>query len=134
MSTINRTMKFNHISFPSTDVDATAGFFERYLGCTSSAFGGSRIVKRHDFDIVIEGVDDTGVTWPRGFHIGFEVPTVSAVADLYAQLQAGGAHCVTGVLRHARGSRFFAEIPGGVQVEINTREDAATAFRASFGR
>ena len=134
MSTIAQTMKLNHLSFPSTDVDATAGFFVRYLGCTSSAFGGSRIVKRHDFDIVIDGVDAASVAWPHNFHIGFEVPTARDVADLYAQLQAGGAHCVTGVLQHARGSRFFAEIPGGVHVEINTRADAAEAFRASFGR
>ena len=134
MSHVKQTMKFNHISFPSTDVDATAGFFERYLGCTSSSFGGSRIVKRFDFDIVIEGGQQKPVVWPHNFHIGFEVPTALDVVDLYEQLKAGGAHCVTGVLQHARGSRFFCEIPGGVQVEINTREDAAEAFRASFGR
>ena len=134
MPTVNQTMQFNHISFPSTDVDATAGFFVQYLGCTVAAFGGIRIVKRHDFDIVIDDAGANAVAWPRNFHIGFEVPTVRDVADLYAQMQAGGADCVTGVLQHARGSRFFCAIPGGVQVEINTREDAAPAFRASFGR
>ena len=134
MPTVNQTMPFNHISFPSTDVDATAGFFAQYLGCTVAAFGGARIVKRHDFDIVIDDAGAGAVAWPPNFHIGFEVPTVRDVADLYAQMQAGGADCVTGVLQHARGSRFFCAIPGGVQVEINTREDAAAAFRASFGR
>ena len=134
MTSIDQTMKFNHISFPSTDVEATAGFFARYLGCTVSAFGGSRIVKRHDFDIVIEGVDQGTVAWPHNFHIGFEVPTVQDVAALHARMQAGGAQCATGVVQHVRGSRFFCTIPGGVQVEINTREDAADAFRASFGR
>jgi catechol 2,3-dioxygenase-like lactoylglutathione lyase family enzyme len=133
MSSINQTMKFNHISFPSTDVDATAGFFARYLGCTVSAFATLRIVKRHDFDIVIESAA-AGVTWPHNFHIGFEVPTVQDVVDLQAQLQAGGAAGLTGVLGHARGTRFFCEVPGGVQVEINTRQNAAEAFRASFGR
>lgn len=134
MSTVNQTMKFNHISFPSTDVDATAAFFAAYLGCTVSAFGGSRIVKRHDFDIVIDGNTSGTIVWPKNFHIGFEVPTAQDVADLYVRFQAGAASCVTGVIRHARGSRFFCEIPGGVQVEINTREDAAAAFRTSFGR
>lgn len=139
MSNVNQTMKFNHISFPSTDVDATAAFFAQYLGCTVSAFGPSRIVKRHDFDIVIDGSaahsePHSAVVWPRDFHIGFEVPTARDVIDLYAQVQAGGGECATAVLQHVRGSRFFCVIPGGVQVEINTREDAAAAFRASFGR
>jgi catechol 2,3-dioxygenase-like lactoylglutathione lyase family enzyme len=126
-------MKFNHISFPSRDVDATAAFFERYLGCSASRFGSSRILKRHDFDIVIEDASDRPVDWPGNFHIGFEVPTARDVDALYAQFEEGGAQLATAILRHARGSRFFAAIPGGVHVEINTREDAAEAFRASFG-
>lgn len=133
MSTVTQTMKFNHISFPCTDVDAAAAFFQQYLGCTVSAFGDSRIVKRHDFDIVLEGVGDRPVAWPHNFHIGFEVPTAQDVIDVHAQVQAGGADCGA-VLQHTRGSRFFGVIPGGVQVEINTREDAAEQFRASFGR
>lgn len=134
MSNVNHTMKFNHISFPCTDVDAAAAFFEQYLGCTVAAFGDSRIIKRHDFDIVLEGVGGHAVAWPHNFHIGFEVPTAQDVIDVYTQVQAGGADCATGVLQHARGSRFFCVIPGGVHVEINTREDAAPQFRASFGR
>ncbi|AMP00918.1 glyoxalase/Bleomycin resistance /Dioxygenase superfamily protein [Collimonas arenae] len=134
MFSVNQTMKFNHISFPSSDVDATAKFFEQHLGCTISSFGGSRIVKRHDFDIVVDGSGMRAVEWPENFHIGFEVPTAQDVVDLYEQFRAAGAELATGVLRHARGSRFFCVIPGGVQVEINTREDAAEQYRASFGR
>lgn len=126
-------MKFNHISFPSRDVDATAAFFEQYLGCSSTAFGTSKVLKRHDFDIVIEDAAGRPVAWPENFHIGFEVPTAQDVERLYRAFEEGGAHLVTGLLKHVRGSRFFAAIPGGVQVEINTREDAAAPYRASFG-
>jgi catechol 2,3-dioxygenase-like lactoylglutathione lyase family enzyme len=126
-------MKFNHISFPSRDVAATAAFFEQYLDCTSASFGISKILKRHDFDIVIEDASDRPVDWPGNFHIGFEVPTAADVDSLYQQFREDGAALATGIIRHARGSRFFAAIPGGVQVEINTREDAAEAYRASFG-
>jgi catechol 2,3-dioxygenase-like lactoylglutathione lyase family enzyme len=126
-------MKFNHISFPSRDVAATAAFFEQYLDCTSASFGTSKILKRHDFDIVIEDASDRPVDWPGNFHIGFEVPTAADVDSLYQQFREGGAALATGILRHERGSRFFAAIPGGVHVEINTREDAAEAYRASFG-
>lgn len=135
MFSLNQTMKFNHISFPSNDADATAAFFAQYLGCTVSIFGPSRIVKRHDFDIVIDGsAACNAITWPKDFHIGFEVPSANDVIALFAQVQAGGGECATGVLQHVRGSRFFCVIPGGVQVEINTREDAAGEYRASFGR
>jgi catechol 2,3-dioxygenase-like lactoylglutathione lyase family enzyme len=130
---INETMKFNHISFPSTDVDATAAFFVRYLGCTVSALGSIRILKRHDFDIVIEPAD-TEVAWPGNFHVGFEVPSARDVVELQAQFGSDGTHRPTQVIRHPRGSRFFCELPGGVHVEINTRADAADEFRASFGR
>lgn len=134
MFSVTQTMKFNHISFPSRDVAATAAFFERYLGCTVSDFSTSKIVKRHDFDIVIEDAGERAVAWPENFHIGFEVPTVADVDALYRDFEAGGARLDSGVIRHARGSRFFCSIPGGVLVEINTRADAAAAFRASFGR
>jgi catechol 2,3-dioxygenase-like lactoylglutathione lyase family enzyme len=127
-------MKFNHISFPSRDVAATAAFFEQYLDCSSTDFGSSKILKRHDFDIVIEDAAGRPVDWPQNFHIGFEVPTAQDVDRLYARFRDGAASLASGVLRHERGSRFFCTIPGGVLVEINTREDAAEPYRASFGR
>ena len=132
MSSINHTMKFNHVSFPSRDVAATAAFFERHLGCTGSSFGTSKILKRHDFDIVIEDASERAVDWPENFHIGFEVATAGDVEDLYRQFEAASADLNTGILRHARGSRFFCSVPGGVMVEINTREDAAEPYKAGF--
>jgi catechol 2,3-dioxygenase-like lactoylglutathione lyase family enzyme len=134
MSSVTRTMKFNHISFPSRDVAATAAFFEQYLGCSATDFGSSKVLKRHDFDIVIEDAAGRPVYWPGNFHIGFELPTAFEVDALYREFKEGGAELATGVLRHERGSRFFCAIPGGVLVEINTRADAAEPYRASFRR
>ena len=133
MSSANHTMRFNHISFPSRDVDATAAFFARHLGCTVSPMGSSRIVKRHDFDIVIEDAAGRRVDWPENFHIGFELPSVQEVARLFQEFTDAGVRMTTGLIKPARGSRFFCEIPGGVLVEINTRADAANEYRASFG-
>jgi catechol 2,3-dioxygenase-like lactoylglutathione lyase family enzyme len=126
-------MKFNHISFPSHDVSATASFFVRHLGCIESDFGTTKILKRHDFDIVVEDARDRAIQWPGNFHIGFELPTAAAVIALYEDLKAAGVTFETEVIRHVRGSRFFCWIPGGVMVEINTREDAAESYRAGFG-
>jgi catechol 2,3-dioxygenase-like lactoylglutathione lyase family enzyme len=133
MSSANHTMRFNHISFPSLDVAATAAFFAQHLGCTTSSIGTSSIVKRHDFDIVIEDATGRRVDWPENFHIGFELPAVQDVARLFEEFTAAGVRMTTGLIKPARGSRFFCEIPGGVLVEINTREDAAQPYRASFG-
>lgn len=133
MPTVNHTMKLNHLSFPSRDVAATSAFFARHLGCTVTPFDTSAVVKRHDFDIVIEDAAGRPVDWPENFHIGFELPTAADVARLHDEFTAAGVRMTTGVIKPVRGSRFFCEIPGGVLVEINTREDAAAPYRASFG-
>jgi len=133
MPSVNHTMRFNHISFPSRDVEASAAFFERHLGCSVSPMSTSRVVKRHDFDIVIEDAAGRTVDWPENFHIGFELPTAADVARLFDEFTGAGVRMTTGLIKAARGSRFFCEIPGGVLVEINTREDAAEPYRASFG-
>lgn len=41
MTDITTTMKLNHLSFPSSDVSATATFFEAHLGCIVAARGAS---------------------------------------------------------------------------------------------
>jgi len=132
MTDLIPTMKLNHLSFPSADVAATAGFFEKHLGCTGTAFGKSRLLKRPGFDIVIEDASDQAVAWPQNFHLGFELPTVADVQDLHDRFRADGVEMETGVISHVRGSRFFCRAPGGVLFEINTRSDAAEAYRGSF--
>ncbi|WAC74220.1 VOC family protein [Roseateles sp. SL47] len=134
MQTLSHTLKFNHVSFPSRDVAATAGFFERHLEWQSTPMGRSRVLKGHGFDVVIEDATDRPVQWPGNFHIGFELPSLSALESLYHRFKAAGVELVTGLISHERGSRFFCRAPGGVMVEINTREDAAAPFRAGFGR
>lgn len=132
MTDFTTTMKLNHLSFPSTDVAATAGLFERHLGCTATAFGTSRLLKRPDFDIVIEDACDRDVDWPRNFHLGFELPSLEDVRSLHDRFKAQGVEMETEVVSHVRGSRFFCRAPGGVMFEINTRADAAEPYRGTF--
>lgn len=132
MTAITTNMKLNHMSFPSSDVDATATFFEQHLGCTVAARGAIWILKRPGFDIVIDDAGDHPVEWPHNFHIGFELASPDEVRALYEQMSAAGVVTKTEVLKHVRGSRFFCEAPGGVLVEINTRADADEMFRGSF--
>jgi catechol 2,3-dioxygenase-like lactoylglutathione lyase family enzyme len=132
ISTINSTMKLNHLSFPSSDVGATAAFFETHLGCTIAERGTSWILKRPGFDIVIDDAARRPVEWPHNFHIGFEVASLDDVRALYEKMHAADVVMKTSVFKHERGSRFFCEIPGGVMVEINTRADADEQYRGTF--
>jgi catechol 2,3-dioxygenase-like lactoylglutathione lyase family enzyme len=132
MTDISTTMKLNHVSFPSSDVSATATFFEAHLGCTVAARGTSWVLKRPGFDIVIDDAADHAVEWPRNFHIGFELPSLDAVRALHDQMVAAYVVMKTDVFKHERGSRFFCEVPGGVLVEINTRSDADETYRGTF--
>jgi len=133
MTDMTTTMKLNHLSFPSTDAFATASFFEKHLGCTISKRGTTGcILKRPGFDIVIEDAAGHEVAWPHNFHVGFELPSVEAVQELYERFKADGVDVPTAFFKHFRGSRFFCRAPGGVLFEINTRADAEEAYRGTF--
>lgn len=120
-------MTLNHLSFPSTDLEATTRFFEQQLGCTVRRMGGFNFLKHQGFDIVIEDGRQhalQAVDWPHNFHIGFELPSRAAVVALFDRFTAQGVH-FTQTLHHAmRGTRFFCQAPGGLVIEVNTREDA----------
>lgn len=133
MTDISQTMKLNHLSFPSTDTAATAGFFERHLGFTvSGTWDGSYILKRAGFDVVIENVSGERPTWPTNFHAGFELQSLNAVQALYERFKLDGVQMETAIFNNGRGSRFFCRAPGGVMFEMNTRSDAAPEYRGTF--
>jgi catechol 2,3-dioxygenase-like lactoylglutathione lyase family enzyme len=133
MNDITRTMKLNHLSFPSADTAATARFFEHYLGFTiSGTWDQCFILKRPGFDVVIDHVSDAAPSWPKAFHAGFELPTLDAVQALYERFKADGIEMETEVFNNGRGSRFFCRAPGGVMFELNTRSDAAPEYRGTF--
>lgn len=127
-------MKFNHLSFPSTDVAATVAFFVEQLGCSAESFGSSAVLKRAGFDIVIEDATDRmdQVRWPDNFHLGFELESLDELRAVHARFEQRGVSMKSGLIQHARGSRFFCEAPGGLLFEINTRADAEPRYRAGF--
>ena len=125
-------MKLNHLSFPSSDPESTAVFFETYLGFTRTQASGHWFLKRPGFDVVIEDVEADSPQWPSSFHVGFELPTRADVESLHTRMVADGVSMETDVIGHARGSRFFCHAPGGVMFELNTRADAAPEYQGTF--
>ncbi|WP_180862882.1 VOC family protein [Cupriavidus pauculus] len=133
MTDVTHTMKLNHLSFPSADTAATARFFEQYLGFTiAGTWQQSFILKRAGFDVVIDHASDYVPEWPGNFHLGFELPTLEAMRDLYARFQNDGVKLETSVFNNGRGSRFFCRAPGGVMFELNTRSDASPEYQGTF--
>ncbi|WP_198342743.1 VOC family protein [Burkholderia ubonensis] len=133
MTDVTRTMKLNHLSFPSADTLATARFFERYLGFTiAGSWQQSYILKRAGFDVVIDHACDGVPAWPKTFHAGFELPSVDAVRELHQRFKEEGVEMETEIFNNGRGSRFFCRAPGGVMFELNTRSDAAPEYRGTF--
>jgi catechol 2,3-dioxygenase-like lactoylglutathione lyase family enzyme len=125
-------MKLNHLSFPSLDPAQTSAFFVKYLGFRATPGSTAWILKRPGFDVVIENGSGVPPHWPQSFHVGFELPTRADVEALYAVMNADGVPMETPVISHERGSRFFCRAPGGVMFELNTRDDAAPAYRGTF--
>jgi catechol 2,3-dioxygenase-like lactoylglutathione lyase family enzyme len=121
----------NHLSFPTTDPAATAAFFEKYLDCRVMAAGEHYLVHSGQFDIVLESVPEQPV-WPKSFHFGYEVDTLAQVNAMYKDFADGGVHMETSVFNNSRGSRFFCRTPGGVMVEVNTREDKQDDWKKLF--
>ncbi|WP_206958263.1 VOC family protein [Trinickia acidisoli] len=126
-------MKLNHLSFPSANTAVTAKFFEEQLSFTiAGTWEQSYILKRAGFDVVIEHVSTPIPQWPQNFHLGFELPDLSAVRVLYERFKTEGVEMETDIFNNGCGSRFFCREPGGLMFEINTRTDAAPEYQGTF--
>jgi hypothetical protein len=81
---------------------------------------------------VIDNARDDAPEWPRAFHVGFELPSLDDVRDLYEPFKSEGVEMETDIFNNGRGSRFFCRAPGGVMFEMNTRSDAAPEYQGTF--
>ncbi|MBS1958505.1 MAG: VOC family protein [Bdellovibrionales bacterium] len=125
-------LKMNHLSFPQQEAVKEARFFEEYFGAKIEFFdeaSKSVLIKHGDIDIVMEGTTEP-VEWHKDFHFGFELETKKEVVNMFEKLKCSSATIETEVHNRAgRGSRFFGRTPGGVQFEINTREDMESKWK-----
>jgi catechol 2,3-dioxygenase-like lactoylglutathione lyase family enzyme len=128
---ISCTGTLNHLSLPTTDPQATAAFLAEHFGCRIVTAGDSILLHRNGFDIVLDHVEEP-VQWPRNFHFGFEMETLAEVRALHRTFDAAGVFMETAVFNNSRGSRFFCRMPGGVMIEVNTREDKEDDWRKLF--
>ncbi|HLO96381.1 MAG TPA: hypothetical protein VK195_18890 [Burkholderiaceae bacterium] len=62
------------------------------------------------------------------YHIGFELPTRQAVVERFERCTARGVRFALALGHAMRGTRFFRGVPGGLVIEVNTREDGQVAL------
>ena len=127
-------MKLNHLSFPTRDAAAEAKFWVEVFGSTIEFVdqaSGSVLLKHGGVDIVLQAMEDK-IMWHKDAHFGFELDTKREVDALYEKLIKDGVMLESEVFnRGGRGSRFFGRTPGGVQFEVNTRQDMEAKWDAN---
>lgn len=126
MSLNSSNSVLNHLSFPSENIEATAGFFEKYLGCViEHKMPEAWLLKHGDIDIVVESFStkENATDWPQNFHFGLELKTLDDVKSAYEVFKKDGVKLDTEVFNNGRGSRFFCRTECDILIEINTRQD-----------
>jgi catechol 2,3-dioxygenase-like lactoylglutathione lyase family enzyme len=114
-------MKLNHIDVQTTDVRATAQFFERHCGFSirSNAHSDALVFLTDDDGLVLVLQRmKPGERHPEGFHVGFHVNDDQTVLDFHERARADGLE-VSDVQRNGRGTQIYCHAPGGVLVEVS---------------
>lgn len=114
-------MKLNHIDLFVTDVQRTAAFFIEHFGLMHRANPKSPAIAvmgdGAGFVLVLQRAKE-GVSYPKGFHVGFLVDSVEQVRALQARARAAGAE-VSDVVVDGRGTHSYYTAPDGYYVEVS---------------
>lgn len=118
-------MKFNHLDLPVRDIGAMKSFLEQHfaLRCIQEREGFALLRDDGGFALVLSALrPDENPDFPRGFHIGFNLPLASEVEALHGSLRGSGAVILRAPGMLGGALTFQCLAPGGVVVEIGHRE------------
>jgi catechol 2,3-dioxygenase-like lactoylglutathione lyase family enzyme len=117
-------MKFNHLDLPVHDIGAMKSFLERHFDLRGVQERQGFALLRDDagFALVLSALrPDEHPGFPRGFHIGFNVPLAGEVEALHARLRGSDVAIVRAPGWLGGALTFQCLAPGGVVVEIGHR-------------
>ena len=116
-------MQLNHIDLQVPDVQATAAFFEQWLGFTHVSNRASPAIAilrgEAGFVLVIQR-REPGERYPSAFHVGFLVDDEAQVIDFHRRLREAG-FVVGDVQRNGRGTLLYFHAPGEILIEVSYR-------------
>jgi catechol 2,3-dioxygenase-like lactoylglutathione lyase family enzyme len=117
-------MHLNHLDLAVRDVPAASSFFQNHfdLSLAWERPGLALMTDGHGFALVLSALlVNESDTYPRGFHVGFNVPTSNEVTERYERIKAAAVPIVRepGLLGGAL--TFQCMAPGGLVVEVGHR-------------
>jgi catechol 2,3-dioxygenase-like lactoylglutathione lyase family enzyme len=126
-----KTMRLNHIDLLVSDVRRSAAFYcERFGMAVVSSPSSLAIAVLSDgegFVLVLQRAE-AGVTYPKGFHVGFLVDSEQIVHELQARARRDGAE-VSDVIVNGRGTLSYFTAPDGYYVEVSCQNEKLRALR-----
>ncbi len=110
-------MILNHINLTVTDVEAAAGFLEKYFGMQRQG-GDSKFTMLFDDQGMVLTLMKGGqnIKYPGMFHIGFGQVSEDMVNELNQRMKADGYDVQPPEQHHAW--TFYVKAPGGFLVEV----------------
>jgi catechol 2,3-dioxygenase-like lactoylglutathione lyase family enzyme len=114
-------MKLNHIDLLVSDVQHSAAFYCECFGMTHTSNPNSPAIAILSdgcgFILVLQRAEP-GVSYPKGFHVGFLVDSPQTVRELQARARAAGSE-VSDVIVNGRGTLSYFSAPDGYFVEVS---------------
>ena len=114
-------IQLNHLSLSVPNVAETRAIFERYFGFTCETVKGDNIIA------VLKGAGDYTVVlttqkepeaYPKDFHFGFILKTITEVDEMHQRLKEGGQQLDNPKkIRDSYG--FYFRIPGDILTEVS---------------
>jgi catechol 2,3-dioxygenase-like lactoylglutathione lyase family enzyme len=118
-------MNLIHLDIPTTDVAACRAFFERHFGlrCTFARADGLTVLLDEDnFALTLSPLPDgETLSFPPGFHIGFNVDSEHEFYETHGLLAAARAPIVLEPTMLGGALTFHCYAPGPILVEVAYR-------------
>jgi catechol 2,3-dioxygenase-like lactoylglutathione lyase family enzyme len=119
-------MKLNHIDILVSDVQRSAQFYCERFGMTVISNPRSPAIQvlgdGAGFVLVLQRAEVSGVSYPKGFHVGFLVDSADTVRELQARAREAGAE-VSDVIVNGRGTLSYFTAPDGYFVEVSCQNE-----------
>jgi catechol 2,3-dioxygenase-like lactoylglutathione lyase family enzyme len=109
-------MILNHINLTVTDVEAAAGFLEKYFGLQHHGGEHKFRVLFDDQGMVLTLMKGGQIKYPASFHIGFGQESEEKVNEINQRLKDDGFDVQPPQRSHAW--TFYVQAPGGFMVEV----------------
>jgi catechol 2,3-dioxygenase-like lactoylglutathione lyase family enzyme len=110
-------MRLNTLQLMVADIEAATLFLTTYFGLAQQPAGpDSSVALTDEAGLVLTLVEGQDHAYPKGFHIGFALPSESEVAALRQRLDRDGQQ--PSEPAEGQDGAFYVMAPGGMMIEV----------------